>query len=137
MTVALTRPLTLPRFRALWIASVFSNLGGFFQSVAASWLMLELTGSPVWVSAMAASTMLPLLFLALPSGALADLANRRNILLVTQATMLASVLGMRYRKLPSGEFFHTSPIVALDAEGRPLARTGGLGGREGLMAVLR
>ena len=94
MTVSLTRPLSLPRFRALWIASVFSNVGGFFQSVAASWLMLELTGSPVWVSAMAASTMLPLLFLALPSGALADLANRRNILLATQTTMLASVLGM-------------------------------------------
>lgn len=94
MTVSLTRPLALPRFRALWIASVFSNVGGFFQSVAASWLMLELTGSPVWVSAMAASTMLPLLFLALPSGALADLANRRNILLATQATMLASILGM-------------------------------------------
>jgi len=94
VTVSLTRPLALPRFRALWIASVFSNVGGFFQSVAASWLMLELTGSPVWVSAMAASTMLPLLFLALPSGALADLGNRRNILLVTQATMLASVLGM-------------------------------------------
>ena len=109
MTVALTRPLTLPRFRALWIASVFSNLGGFFQSVAASWLMLELTGSPVWVSAMAASTMLPLLFLALPSGALADLANRRNILLVTQATMLASVLGMTASAL-SG---HITPTLLL------------------------
>ena len=94
MTASLARPLALPRFRALWIASVFSNVGGFFQSVSAAWLMLELTGSPVWVSAMAASTTLPLLFLALPSGALADLANRRNVLLVTQSTMLASVLGM-------------------------------------------
>ena len=43
---------------------------------------------------MAASTTLPLLFLSLPSGALADLANRRNVLLATQFTMLASVLGM-------------------------------------------
>jgi len=94
VTASLARPLSLPRFRALWIASVFSNVGGFFQSVAAAWLMLELTGSPVWVSAMAASTTLPLLFLSLPSGALADLANRRNILLATQFTMLASVLGM-------------------------------------------
>ncbi len=94
MTSSLARPLSLPRFRALWIASVFSNVGGFFQSVAAAWLMLELTGSPVWVSAMAASTTLPLLFLSLPSGALADLANRRNVLLATQFTMLASVLGM-------------------------------------------
>lgn len=94
MTASLARPLSLPRFRALWIASVFSNVGGFIQSVAAAWLMLELTGSPVWVSAMAASTTLPLLFLSLPSGALADLANRRNVLLATQFTMLASVLGM-------------------------------------------
>ena len=94
MASSLARPLSLPRFRALWIASVFSNVGGFFQSVAAAWLMLDLTGSPVWVSAMAASTTFPLLFLALPSGALADLANRRNVLLVTQATMLGSVLGM-------------------------------------------
>jgi MFS family permease len=89
-----TAPLAYPRFRALWIASVFSNVGGFIQAVAASWLMLDLTGSPVWVSAMAGSTMLPLLFLALPSGAVADLGNRRNILLVTQSTMLAAVVGM-------------------------------------------
>lgn len=95
MTTSLARPLSLPRFRALWVASVFSNVGGFFQSVSAAWLMLELTnGSPAWVSAMAASTTLPLLFLALPSGALADLANRRNVLLATQGTMLVSVLGM-------------------------------------------
>jgi MFS family permease len=91
---SLSRPLALPRFRALWVASVFSNVGAFFQSVAAAWLMLDLTGSPVWVSAMAASTTLPLLFLSLPSGALADLANRRNVLLVTQCTMLGAVLGM-------------------------------------------
>jgi MFS family permease len=91
---SLAGPLGLPRFRALWVASVFSNVGGFFQSVAAAWLMLDLTGSPVWVSAMAASTTLPLLFLSLPSGALADLANRRNVLVVTQCTMLAAVLGM-------------------------------------------
>jgi MFS family permease len=89
-----TAPLAYPRFRALWIASIFSNVGGFIQSVAASWLMLDLTGSPVWVSAMAASTMLPLLLLALPSGAMADLGNRRNVLLVTQSTMLAAVVGM-------------------------------------------
>jgi MFS family permease len=93
VTTSLSRPLVLPRFRALWLASVFSNVGGFFQSVAAAWLMLELTGSPVWVSAMAASTSLPLLFLALPSGALADLANRRNVLLTTQGIMFAAVVG--------------------------------------------
>ncbi len=94
MADSFTAPLGYPRFRALWIASVFSNVGGFIQSVAAAWLMLDLTGSPVWVSAMAASTMLPLLLLALPSGAMADLSNRRNVLLVTQSTMFLAVVGM-------------------------------------------
>ena len=53
------------------------------------------------------------------------------------ARTLASVLGMRYRKLPNGEYSHTSPIVALDAEGRPIGRAAGLGRREGLTAALR
>ncbi len=91
---SLSEPLHHRRFRVLWIASVFSNVGGFFQSVAAAWLMLEMTGSPVWVSAMAASTTLPLLFMALPAGAFADLANRRNVLLVSQVGMGAVVAVM-------------------------------------------
>lgn len=53
------------------------------------------------------------------------------------ARTLAQVIGLRYRKLASGEFFHTSPIVALDAEGRPIGRADGLGRRDGLTAALR
>ncbi|HSG80412.1 MAG TPA: MFS transporter [Acidimicrobiia bacterium] len=88
---ALSGPLAVHRFRQLWLASILSNVGSFLQSVAAGWLMLELTGSPVWVAAMAASTTLPLLVLALPAGALADLANRRNVLLGAQIAMGVSV----------------------------------------------
>ncbi|MGI8514800.1 MAG: MFS transporter, partial [Acidimicrobiia bacterium] len=42
-------PLRIRGFRALWAASVFSNIGGFLQSSAAAWLMLDLTGSATWV----------------------------------------------------------------------------------------
>jgi len=94
VTESLRAPLHLRRFRALWLASVLSNLGGFLQAVAASWLMLELTGSPAWVAAMAASTTLPLLFLSVPAGAAADLVNRRNLLLVAQVAMLVAVVAM-------------------------------------------
>ena len=86
-TIPANSPLSVTRFRWLWTASVFSNVGSFLQSVAASWLMLELTDSPLWVGAMVASTTLPLLFLALIAGALADLVNRRSILLASQVTM--------------------------------------------------
>ncbi len=52
-------PLRYAPFRSLWLASVASNAGTFVQTVAASWLMQELTGSPLWVAAMAASGTLP------------------------------------------------------------------------------
>lgn len=43
------------------------------------------------------------------------------------ARALAGVLGVRYRKLDNGEFFHSSVIVLLDGEGRPAVRLDGLG----------
>lgn len=80
-------PLKIPRFRVLWLASIFSNVGSFLQAVAASWLMLELTGSATWVGLMAASATLPLLFLALAAGAVADMFDRRWVLVAAQSTM--------------------------------------------------
>lgn len=80
-------PLRIQGFRALWAASVFSNIGGFLQASAAAWLMLDLTGSATWVGLISASTTLPFLALALLAGAVADMSDRARILLVTQVTM--------------------------------------------------
>jgi MFS family permease len=87
-------PLKIRRFRTLWLASIFSNVGSFLQAVAASWLMLELTGSATWVGLMAASSTLPLLFLALAAGAVADMFDRRWVLVAAQITMGASAAAM-------------------------------------------
>lgn len=40
---------------------------------------------------------------------------------------LAAVLGIRYRKLDDGEFFHSSAIILLDENGKPIARVEGIG----------
>jgi protein SCO1/2 len=53
------------------------------------------------------------------------------------ARTIAAVLGFKYRKLDSGEFFHGSTIIALDRDGRPLARTDTLRQRAALLAALR
>jgi MFS family permease len=87
-------PLRIRQFRSLWIAAIFSNVGSFLQAVAGAWLMLELTGSATWVGLMAASTTLPLLFLALAAGAVADLANRGKVLLISQSVMGLAAAGM-------------------------------------------
>ena len=87
--------LRKPFFRVLWIASVTSNIGTWMHEVGAGWLMTSLTPSPLMVALMQTATSLPIFLLALPAGALADVADRRRILLFTQGSMLtaAAVLG--------------------------------------------
>lgn len=85
--MAAVAPLRIGRFRSLWLASVLSNVGSFFYAVAASWLMLELTGSATWVGLMQATNTLPLLFLALAAGAIADIFDRTRVMLFAQILM--------------------------------------------------
>ena len=81
-------PLRHAMFRALWIASLTSNVGTWMQSVAAVWLMTSLSASPVMVALVQTAASLPLVFLALPAGALADMVDRRKLLLASQTWML-------------------------------------------------
>ena len=89
-------PLRQPVFRALWIASVVSNVGTWMQNVGAAWLMTLLTPSPMVVALVQAATSLPVFLVALPAGALADVVDRRRLLLLTQGWMLlaAAALGV-------------------------------------------
>ena len=87
-------PLSVPVFRALWLASTFSNIGTFMQDVGAAWLMTSLTISPVMVALMQTATYLPFFMLSLPAGALADLVDRRMLLIVGQGWMLVAALAL-------------------------------------------
>jgi MFS family permease len=83
-------PLRRPVFRALWIASLTSSIGTWMHEVGAVWLMTSLTPSPLMVTLMQTAASLPIVLLALPAGAIADLFDRRRMLLFTQGWMLAS-----------------------------------------------
>jgi MFS family permease len=88
-------PLRLPYYRAIWLAALFSNIGSFFQTVAAAWLMKELTNSSAtWVGLMLAANLLPLLFLALISGVVADTFDRTKVMLFAQSLMGSSAAAM-------------------------------------------
>ncbi len=84
----------MPLFRALWLASIVSNIGTTMNDTAAVWTMTTLTGSPTMVSLMQAMSSLPLFLFALPAGALADLVNRRRLILFAQTGALLTALGM-------------------------------------------
>ncbi len=81
-------PLKVPMFRALWIATIFSNIGTWVHDVGAGWLMASLSPSPLMVSLVQTATTLPMFLLALPAGALSDIVDRRKLLLAAQTWML-------------------------------------------------
>jgi MFS family permease len=83
-------PFRQPIFRALWTATLVSNLGTWMQNVGAAWLMTSLTPSPLVVSMVQTATTLPIFFLALPAGALADILPRRGLLVTSQVWMLVA-----------------------------------------------
>jgi MFS family permease len=76
--------LRLPVFRTLWLTWLAANLSMWMNDVAAAWLMTTLTTSPVLVALVQSASTLPVFLLGLPSGALADIVNRRQLLIATQ-----------------------------------------------------
>lgn len=72
-------PLREPVFRRIWTASVLSNFGQLILGVGAAWEMTKLTTSPSMVALVQSALMLPLMLVALPAGAVADMFDRRRI----------------------------------------------------------
>lgn len=89
-------PFRYPAFRAIWLATLISNIGTWMQSTAAAWLMASIAPDALMVSMVQTAVSLPMFLLALPAGALADAFDRRRLILFTQCWMLSSaaLLGM-------------------------------------------
>lgn len=81
-------------FILIWLASSLGNLGGEMRNTTTAWLMTSLNPSPIMVSLIQVANTLPIVFFALPAGALADIVDRRKILRFSQLCMLLPVLGM-------------------------------------------
>lgn len=77
-------PLRGPVFRMLWLAWLAANITMWMNDVAAAWLMTTLTDSAVMVALVQAASTLPVFVLGLPSGALADILDRRLYFAATQ-----------------------------------------------------
>ncbi len=87
-------PLRNPVYRSLWLAGLLSNVGSAMHGVAAAWVVTSLSRSPSTVSMLAAATALPSFLLALPAGALADVLDRRRLLITAQVLMLGVALAL-------------------------------------------
>jgi MFS family permease len=89
-------PLRERTFRMIWSASLLSNFGQLIMGVGAAWEMTRLTSSPSMVALVQTALMLPLMFVAVPAGAMADMFDRRKIALfaLTFATLSAATLSV-------------------------------------------
>ena len=76
-------PLRHRVFLGLFIAQIASNVGSMMQNVGAAWLMGDLSASPTLVALVQTATLLPVFLIGLPAGALADIFDRRRLLIVT------------------------------------------------------
>jgi MFS family permease len=86
--------LRVTAYRRLWGAQFTSNIGSWMQTVAAQWVMISLTRSPLMLTAIAAAGSIPVLLLAVPAGALGDLVDRRRLILVAQTIMLLAAAAL-------------------------------------------
>lgn len=82
-------PLRYPVFRALFAAQLASNVGTLMQSVGSAWLMGDLGASAVLIALVPTASTLPVLLVGVPAGALADIFDRRRLLISGQLWMLA------------------------------------------------
>ncbi|WP_405498501.1 MFS transporter [Nocardia sp. NBC_00511] len=102
-------PLASTVFRALWIAQLVSNLGTWMQTVGAQWILVEQPNAATLVSLVQTATTLPVMLLSIPSGVLADLMDRRRLLIGAQ-TAMAVLAGLLAVLTATGR---TTPVVLL------------------------
>jgi len=86
--------LASPGYMQLWQANVGSTMGFWMQTVAESWLVLQLTDSAFILGLLSFFRSLPMLLLAPFGGVLADRFERRRLLLTAQAVMWATTLAI-------------------------------------------
>ncbi|RWE11394.1 MAG: MFS transporter [Mesorhizobium sp.] len=95
-------PLRNPAFRSIWIATQISSLGWLVQTVAISWLMATISASDLMVALVQAASTLPVFFLSILAGAIADNFSRRwvmfagHCLIALASTTLMIAVGLGF-----------------------------------------
>ncbi|AMU92677.1 MFS transporter (plasmid) [Sphingopyxis macrogoltabida] len=90
ISTEMIEPLRQDLFRRIWTASLLSNTGRMIQGVGAGWAMVEMNGTPEQVALVQTALTLPITLFALPAGAIADIYDRRLVILFS---IIASLVG--------------------------------------------
>ena len=99
-------------FRIFWGSQILSLIGTWMQTVAQSWLVLQLSNSPIALGTVTALQFLPILLFSLFGGILADRLPKRGVLLVTQSAQMALAFVLAYLALTNQATLGAIMIIA-------------------------
>jgi MFS family permease len=85
-----TRPLQDPHFRRLWIANIVTVVGAQLTVVAVPAQIYSITGSSAYVGLTGVFGLVPLIVFGLWGGALADVFDRRTLMIVTTIGLIVT-----------------------------------------------
>ncbi len=81
-------------YALFWSGALISNIGNWIQTTVLFWYVKEYTGSEAWVGAVNLANYIPVLLLVLWSGYVADILDRRRLIMATQSVMLLTALAL-------------------------------------------
>ncbi len=88
-----TRPLRIRPFRRLWVANIITVIGAQLTVVAVPAQIYAMTGSSAYVGLTGVFGLVPLVVFGLWGGALADVFDRRTLLVVTTVGLILTSAG--------------------------------------------
>ncbi|MBI2427912.1 MAG: MFS transporter [Ignavibacteriales bacterium] len=113
--------LALPTFKSLrhknyrlfFAGQIFSLAGTWMQSMAQAWLVYQLTYSAVWLGTIGFLNSIPILFLSMFGGSLADRMSKRKLIIITQLISLVQALMLAVLVLADLVTVHIVAALAL------------------------
>ena len=87
LSASIWAPLRTGPFRAVWLAALASNIGSWMQTVGAQWLLVGVPHAALYVSLVQTADMLPNLLLGMVGGTLADIFDRRRLLIAVESML--------------------------------------------------
>ena len=92
MTLHIPPSLLHRRFRLLWFGLMISIAGTQMQVWALFWHIRTLTDQPIALGGIGLARILPVIVFSLVGGLVADVANRRKVIFITQSVMALTAL---------------------------------------------
>ncbi|MCK1453194.1 MFS transporter [Bradyrhizobium sp. 35] len=90
----ITAPFQHAAFRRIWLASLLSNLGALIRGVGAAWAMTQMTSTAEMVALVQTALMLPVMLISMPAGAIADMYDRRMVMLFSLGVSFTGVTAL-------------------------------------------